>query len=120
MARPIRMEKLPARRVDTFIGVRAEIIALRLQKVGRQPLGAEAVEVAQRACQRGRRNAVRQRCGADRAPARLRVFDRALELRVEQQVGKLRVLFTRLFDLAEDRGADDAAAAPHQRDAAVV
>ena len=42
-SRPIGMEELAARFVDALIGVRAKEIALRLQQVRRQPLGAVSV-----------------------------------------------------------------------------
>ena len=44
---PICMEKLAARLIQALIGMRAEVIALRLQQVCRQPFAAVAVIVAQ-------------------------------------------------------------------------
>ena len=43
-----------------------------------------------------------------------------VEERIEQQVRQLGILVEGLLDLAEERAADDAAAAPHEGDAAVV
>jgi len=39
---------------------------------------------------------------------------------VEQEVGELRVLVVGGLDVAQEHGADDATAAPHQSNAAVV
>ena len=57
----------------------------------------------------------RRRRPTRRQPA-WRLLELGREVRVEQQVRQLRVLVERLLDLAEERAADDAAAAPHQGD----
>ena len=49
-----------------------------------------------------------------------RLLDLAAEIIVEQQVRQLRIVVEGFLDLAEEARADDAAAAPHQGDAAVV
>ena len=53
-------------------------------------------------------------------PGRLVAVQRLAEEVVEQQIGELRILVVGFLDLAEEAAADDAAAAPHQRDAAEV
>ncbi len=50
--------------------------------------------------------------GHDLAPVLLRLLDRLVEVRVEQQVRELRVTGVGLGDLLEEGRADDAAAAP--------
>ena len=45
---PIEVEKLTPGLVDTFVGVRAEEVALRLREVLRELRGAVAVEVGER------------------------------------------------------------------------
>lgn len=112
MTRPIRVEKLTARRVRRFVGVRAEIIALRLQQIRRQAVGGVAVEVTQRRSHGRSRNAVRDSRSCDIAPRRDEFFHRLLEIRVEQEVTKFRILVICFLDLAEEDRADDAAAAP--------
>src|SRR5215471_8010240 len=57
-ARPVRMEKLAARPVHALVGVSAEEVALRLQQVRGQTLGAVAVEERERRREGGRRHAV--------------------------------------------------------------
>jgi len=44
VASPVGMEKLAARLVGAFIGVRAQIVALRLQQISGQARGAIAVK----------------------------------------------------------------------------
>ena len=41
-AGPVGVEELAARLVDALVGVRAEVVALGLEQVGRQPLAAVA------------------------------------------------------------------------------
>src|SRR5262249_36105094 len=119
-ARPVRMEKLAARPVHALVGVSAEEVALRLQQIRRQTLGAVSVEERERRREGGRRHAVLDGLD-DGAPPRGLIFIQSpAEEIVEQQIGQLRILVEGLFDLAEKAATDDAAAAPHQRDAAVV
>ena len=47
-ARPIGVEKRAARAVGALVGVCAEVVALRLQQVGGQPLGGVAVQKGNR------------------------------------------------------------------------
>ena len=49
MTRPVGVEELTARRVQSLVGVRSKVIALRLQEIRGQAVGGVAVEVAQRA-----------------------------------------------------------------------
>ena len=57
MAGPVGMKELAARPVHALVGMRAEIIALRLQQIGRQFFRAIAVIVGQRGRKRRRRDA---------------------------------------------------------------
>ena len=45
MTRPVGVEELASGAVQTLIGVRTEIVALRLQKICRKPFGGLAFEV---------------------------------------------------------------------------
>ena len=120
MACPVGVEGLTARRVQPLIGMCAEVITLRLQKIRRQAIGGVAVKIAE-CCRHGRRgHAVLHSCRRDLAPRGDEFFHRLLEIRVEQEIRQLRILVIRFLDLAEKDRADDAAAAPHERDAAVV
>ena len=114
------MEKLTARRVQPLVGVRAEIIALRLQQIRRQAVGGVAVEVTQRRSHGRSRNAVRDSRSCDLAPRGDELLHGFLEIRVEQEVTKLRIFVIRFLDLAEEDRPDDAAAAPHEGNAAIV
>ena len=55
MSGPVRVKELAAGFVDALIGVRAEVVALRLQQVGGQPSGAVAIVEGERGgeCRRG-------------------------------------------------------------------
>ena len=116
-ARPVGV--LPhARVVEALEGVRAEVVALRLQQVGRQPRAAVAIEEGERRREGGRGYAEQSRLRDDLAPRRLALLDRLDEVRSEQQVGQLRVNLVCLLDLAEEGRADDTASAPHEGDLA--
>src|SRR5665647_314621 len=117
---PVRVKEFAARLVHALVSVRAEIIALRLEQVCRQNGAAVLVVERQRGAERGHRNSLLRRRRHDVAPAFLRALDFAPEIIVEQQVRELRIIIVGFLDLAEETRADDAAAAPHQRDAAVV
>src|ERR1051325_9847041 len=54
---PVGVKKFAARLVHPFIGVRAEVVALRLQQVGRQTRAAIAVVKRQRRREGRRRHA---------------------------------------------------------------
>src|SRR5262245_60946484 len=120
MPRPVGVEKLAARLIDALVGVRAEIVALRLQQIGGQPLAAIAIEVAERGAQTRRGNPALHRCNHDASPRRLTARNGFPEEGVEQQVDQPRIAVECLLDLAEEGRADDAAATPDLRDAAVV
>jgi len=53
-------------------------------------------------------------------PPALAAFNLALEIAVEHQIGQFAVLVEGLLDLAQEAAANDAAAPPHQSDAAVI
>ena len=98
----------------------AEEVALGLEQVGGQALAAVAVVVLQACGHAGSGNSVLHRHAKHVAPALLSLGEFAGEVGIEQDVGDGGVLVERLLDLAEEHAADDAAAPPHQGDAAVV
>ena len=100
--------------------MRAEVVTLRLQKICGQAVGGVAVEIAECRRHRGCGHAVCNCCGRDLAPCGNQLFHCTLEIRIKQEVRQLRVIIIRFLDLAQENAADDAAAAPHERDAAVV
>ena len=57
-ARPVGVEILAARAIDALIGMRAEVIALRLQQIGRQFRRAVAIVESQRPAHDRQRDAV--------------------------------------------------------------
>lgn len=97
-----------------------EIIALRLEKIGRQSRATEAVVECQRGAECGHWDTARHRGRHNRPPGLLTALNRLLEKSIEQQVREIGVLVERLLDVAEKSAANDTTAAPHQRDAAVV
>ena len=114
------MEEFAAGFVHAFVGVGAEVIALRLEQIRRQTRVAIAVEEGQRGAEGRHRNALLDRQGDDVAPTLLAALDLAPEVIVEQQIRELRILVVGLLDLAQEARPNDAPAAPHQGDAAVV
>src|SRR5439155_89513 len=66
------------------------------------------------------RNAMGDGRGADAPPALLGPADLLGEVRVQEQVRQLRIAVEGLLDAAQEGAPDDAAAAPHEGDAAVV
>src|SRR5882724_11813275 len=116
-AGPVGVEKFAARFVHPFVGVRAKIITLRLQQVRRQNGAAILIVKREGGAEGGNRNAFFRGGGDDVAPAFLRAFDFATKIIVEQQVSELGIVVVGFLDLAEETRTDDAAAAPHQRDA---
>ena len=108
--------------IDAAIRVRAEEVALRLRQVRRQPRAAIGIVVGERGAEARHRNAEADGGLHDEAPAALDVgpADRRPERVVEQQVDEVRVALERLADVAEQRGADDAAGAPDLGDLARI
>ncbi len=98
----------------------AEVVTLRLQQVGRQPVAAVAVVIRQGRTERRHRQPHLDRRGDHPSPAWLRLFDRGFEEVVQQQVLELRVLVERALDVLQEPAADDAAATPQEGDVAVV
>ena len=101
-------------------GVGTEVVALRLEQVGRQVLGAVAVEPGERGGEGRGRYAEECGLGDDVAPARLRLVDCLVEEVVEEQVLEVGVGAVRGRDVLQEDGADDAAAAPHEGDGGLV
>ena len=114
------MEKFAAWPVDAFVRVCAEIVALRLQQIGRQSLGTITVEIVERSAHRRYRDAVHRSVGHDASPTCLSRQYLLFEERVKQQVGEVGMLIERLFDFSEESRTDDASPALHQGDAAIV
>src|SRR5262245_24451400 len=119
-AGPVGVEELAARLVEALISVGAEVVALRLEEIGRQAARAVAVVVSQRATHGRHGNAVGGGRADHATPAALRPADLAGEEGVHEQVDELGVAIERLLDLPQEGASDDAPAAPHERDAAVV
>mmetsp|Transcript_15297 Transcript_15297/g.51447 ORF Transcript_15297/g.51447 Transcript_15297/m.51447 type:complete len:499 (-) Transcript_15297:50-1546(-) len=118
--------RLPRRAVEraalvvALVRVRAEEVALRLDHVGRAARRRRAVKVGQRRGERGGGDA-RARGEADGvAEAALRLRDGQRDLAVEQEVWQRGVVFKGRCNVVEERGADDAPAAPEAGDGAQV
>ena len=90
MAGPVGVEELAARLVHALVGVRAEIIALGLEQIGRQPRAAVAVVKVQRGGEGRGRDALARGRGHDLAPGPLAFLDFAAEKLVQQQIRQLR------------------------------
>src|SRR5687768_17026187 len=117
---PVQVEELPPRRVHALVGVGAEVIALRLEEVRRQPRRSVAVEVGQRAAEGRHGDAVPYRERHDLAPGVLARRQRPLEIGSEHQIHEAGVTAVGLGDLLEEARANDAAATPDGGDGAEV
>src|SRR5687768_1823277 len=113
-AEPLRVEA--ARLVDTLVGVRAEVVALRLDHVGGQAGAPVAVVVVERGAGGGARDAPLPRGAHGVTPAGLPPVDVLTELRVEQQVRAVRLARVRGLYLVQQLRTDDAAALPDPGD----
>ena len=117
-------------------GVRAEVVTLCLQQVGREVLGAVTVVEAQSGAESGSGDTPEGTLGNNtgrRLALRVLVMDKYLlspsglglvnglaEEFVEKQVLKLGVLAVRAGDLLQENGADDAATTPHEGNLGLV
>src|ERR1019366_4948955 len=101
LAGPVGVEELAARLVDALVGVRAEVVALRLQEVGGQAFAAESVEEGKRSGERGHRYSGRYGLRHHAAPGRLASFYHAGEVGIEQQIAERRITIEGFFDLAQ-------------------
>src|SRR5450755_3115188 len=99
-AGPVGVEELAARLIDAFISVGAEVVALSLQQVRGEPGGAVSIVERKRGGESGRRHSELNRPDDGVPPGALVAVKRVAEKIIEQQVGQLRILFVRFFDLA--------------------
>src|SRR5256886_9068959 len=106
--------------IDSFVRVRTEEIALRLQEVRRQPSRPITVEVSERCGKCRNRDAVFNGCCYRNAPVALRLFDGSREITIEQKVVERRIALISLDDSVEKFRANDAAAPPDGGDIAEV
>lgn len=118
-ARPIGMMELPLP-VHQLVGVGTKIVPLRLQQICGQGGRAIAIVEAQGRGQSGHRYAPEEGIGHHLTPRALALLNGALEEVVEQQIRERRLAGVRILDVAQKDAAYDAAAAPHQCDAAIV
>ena len=100
--------------------MRAEIIALGLKQVGREPFAAIPVVEGQGRADCRHRNPFFRRDGDHVAPGALALPDCFFEKRIQEQVHQPGIFIKRLLDLAKECASDNAAPAPHQCDPAVV
>ena len=114
------MEELASGLIDAFVGVGAEVVALGLEQICGEAFGAVAVEEGEGGAEGGNGDAALSGDGDDVAPAFLAVTDFAFEIGVQQERLEARMFVVGILDFAEEGAADDAAAAPHHGDAAVV
>src|SRR5438093_11409727 len=98
--------------VDSFVRVRTEEIALRLQEVCRQPSRPITVEVSERCGKCRNRDAVFNGSCYRNAPVALRLSDGSREITVEQKVVERRVAMISLDDAGEKFRANNAGAPP--------
>ena len=114
------MEELAAGLINPLVSMRAEVIPLGLQQVRRQTLGAVTVVVCQGRAERRNGNTILH-CLLDRpSPAALGLAGCGLEEGRQQQVDQLFLAVECVLDVSKELAADNATAAPHKGDLAVV
>src|SRR6516165_689243 len=86
LACPVGVEVFAARLVYALVGVCAEVIALCLEQVGRQPFAAVAVKERDGRHERRNGDSGLHGLGDYAAPGRLAARDDILEIAIEQQV----------------------------------
>src|ERR1043165_4740336 len=106
--------------VEALVGVGAEIIALGLEQIGGETFAAVGVEEGEGGAEGGDGDAFLGGNRDNGAPRAVRGLYSLAEERIEQEVGQLGIFIEGFFDFAQKDAADDAAAAPHEGDAAVV
>src|SRR5271157_3400850 len=114
------MENMVVRLIDALIRMGAEVIALGLQKIGRQLFAAVPVEKCERGRKRRERNSQHDCLRYNSSPRRLTTVDDRFEIIVQQQVGKIGIFIKRGFDFFKEYTPDDASAAPQIGDAAEI
>ena len=106
--------------VDTFVGVRTEVVALRLDQVRRQYRRTVAVVVGDRGGEGWRRDTVLHGVSHHVTQRLLVLVSDLLEVWRQQQVGDIGIRRVSVGDLLQELGADDAAGAEDLGDFAVV
>src|SRR5262249_6224849 len=106
--------------VHPLIGVSAEVVALRLQQVGREPLAPIAVKIRESRGKTGYRQPEFDRRGPHRGRARLGLGGGGGKNLAKERVPGAGVRVEGALDSFEDRARDDAPAAPQQRNIAVI
>ena len=101
-------------------GVGAKVVALRLEQVGGEVLGAVSIKPRQGGAEARGGDTEEGGLGDDVSPPGLRGVDGLVEEVGEEEVLELRVGAVGLGDVLEEDGADDAAAAPHEGDGWLV
>jgi len=119
MAGPVRVH-VRAGLVKRLVRVRAEEVALCLNQVRGQTLGAITVVERERGAKRGRGNAELHGGGHRQAPRVLTVSDSLVKEIIEKEINKRRILIERLLDLSEENAANNTSATPHQRNTPIV
>src|SRR5581483_8177140 len=114
------MKILSARLVDTLIRVRTKEISLGLQQIRRQTLAPIPVVKRKRSREGRCWNSETYCVNNGFTPRSLIFVQRLAEKVIKQQVGQFRVFVVCLFDLAKKTASNDAASAPHKRNAAHV
>ena len=117
---PVGVDRVGIRPVDSPVGVGTEVVSLGLEEVGRKASPAVAVAIGQRRAEGRSRDPQLDGLANHAAPGGLVLIDRLEEEGVEQQVVQVRSIGEGIPYSLEEASPDNAAASPHQRDAAVI
>lgn len=101
-------------------GVGTEVIALGLEEVGREFLGAVAIVEAEGSAESRGRDTPESTLADNVSPASLSVVDSLIEEVIEQQVLEVGVLAVSVGDILQENGADNAATTPHEGNGRLV
>src|ERR1051325_674869 len=104
------MENAPG--IDTLVGVRAKIIALGLNEIGRHPHAAISIQIAERNHQTGHWDSELARLADESAQIFLMSHDLVRDVWVKEQIGKVMSGLERGANLFQQGRANNAAAPP--------
>src|ERR1035437_6434466 len=110
LVEPLRVELLATRPVDALVAMRAEAVALRLQKVLGETFRAVAIDVAERGTHPERRNSQFERQAGGRPQIGGQFVDHGREVAYGHEVHQIGLRGERGAHAVQDLRPDDASA----------
>ena|SRR5438552_18408373 len=98
--------------IDTLVSVRAEIIALGLNEIGRHPRAPKSIQITERNHQTGHWNSELARRADETAQVFLMSHNLVRDVWIEEQIGKVAPGLERGADVIQQGRANNATAPP--------